>query len=188
MLLGLVVFGEEKVYSAIRYSSCTNMRSYIFTQSEKEVLYEWLKGGLHREESALLHTTLGRLRRNESKLLDELRLLILATRRLHSSPKIRRREGDRDTTLTINPIKVHVANLTPPTYVKLIELFLDAQRIANNHRIAPKHRLTATKIAAEIGSALTGTDEKRHHELVAELEELKKELIGQSENLTSFPH
>ena len=59
------------------------MRTYIFTEAERDALHRWLSGAMTREESPLLHTTLGRLRRSEKQLIQDLRLLTLALRRLH---------------------------------------------------------------------------------------------------------
>ena len=59
------------------------MRTYIFTEAERDALHRWLSGTLTRAESPLLHTTLGRLRRSEKQLIQDLRLLTLALRRLH---------------------------------------------------------------------------------------------------------
>jgi len=151
------------------------MRSYIFTESEKEVLYKWLSGRLHREDSALLHTTLGRLRRSESNLIKEFRLFTLAVKRLHLSPKIRTREGDLDRSLAIL-ISMHIPKTRLLSYVKLAKSLSDAQKIANDSNITTEHRLSAAKIAAEISTALIGAKEEKYERLEAALEELKRSI------------
>ena len=66
------------------------MRTYIFTQKEREALHEWLKGNLKREESNLLHTTLTRVRRAEANLIRDFKLLALTIKKLNLTPKPKR--------------------------------------------------------------------------------------------------
>jgi hypothetical protein len=162
------------------------MRNYIFTESEKKVLIKWLSGSLHREDSALLHTTLGRLRRNQSSLIKELRLFILATKRLRLSPKIRTREGDLDTSLAIL-IPIQIPKTRTLAYMKLAQLLPDAQNIANDSSIDTEHRLDAAKIAAEISMTIIGVKEEKIEKLETALEELKEKLPKKTDKRTSTP-
>jgi hypothetical protein len=148
------------------------MRTYIFTDAEREALSRWLTGALTREESPILHTTLGRLRRSEKPLLQDIRLLTLAIRRLHHTPRLRRRTADTETTLAIAPIPIR----TPEdrTYIRLIQPLNEAQKIANDPQIPTETRLRATELAAKIGTALTGAGEEQPDQLIDQLEGLKQ--------------
>ena len=106
------------------------MRTYIFTEAEREALHLWLSGTMTRAESPLLHTTLGRLRRSEKQLIQDLRLLTLALRRLRLAPKLRRSPEDTETTLTLAPVPIHTSEEQTRTYIKLIQPFNEAQSIA----------------------------------------------------------
>jgi hypothetical protein len=150
------------------------MRTHIFTDAERDVLHRWLSGTLTRGESPFLHTTLGRLRRSEKTLIQDLRLLTLALRRLHLAPKLRRRTDDMDTTLALAPIPIHPPEDQKRTYIKLIQPFNEAQSIANDQETTTENRLRATELAARIGAALAGADEDEPDELVNQLEKLKK--------------
>ena len=156
------------------------MRTYIFTEAEREALHQWLAGTLPRRESTLLHTTLGRLRRSEKPLIQDLRLLTLAMRRLHLTPKLRRRTADMETTLTLAPIPIHTSENQTQTYIKLIQPFNEAQSIANDQETTTENRLRAIELAAKIGIALTGISEDKPDHLINQLEKLKQH--------TTLPH
>jgi hypothetical protein len=53
-------------------------------------------------------------------------------RRLHLTPKLRRRRDDRETTLTLAPIPINASEDQTKTYIKLIQPFNEAQSIAND--------------------------------------------------------
>ena len=150
------------------------MRTYIFTEAERDALHRWLSGNLTRAESPLLHTTLGRLRRSEKQLIQDLRLLTLALRRLHLTPKLRRRTADMETTLTLAPISIHTPENQTQTYIKLIQPFNEAQSIANDQETTTENRLRAIELAAKIGTALTGISEDKPDHLINQLEKLKQ--------------
>jgi len=150
------------------------MRTYIFTEAERDALHRWLSGAMTREESPLLHTTLGRLRRSEKQLIQDLRLLTLALRRLHLTPKLRRRPEDMETTLTLAPVPIHTPEDQKRTYIKLIQPFNEAQKIANDQQTTTENRLRAIELAAKIGAALTGTGADKPDHLINQLESLKQ--------------
>ena len=150
------------------------MRTYIFTEAERDALHRWLSGTLTRAESPLLHTTLGRLRRSEKQLVQDLRLLTLALRRLHLTPKLRRRPEDMGTTLTLAPVPIHIPGDQKRTYIKLIQPFSEAQTIANDPQTATENRLRAIELAAKIGAALIGVGEDKPDHLINQLEKLKQ--------------
>jgi hypothetical protein len=150
------------------------MRTHIFTEAEREALHRWLSGTLTRAESPLLHTTLGRLRRSEKGLIQDLRLLTLALKRLHLTPKLRRRKEDMETTLTLAPIPIHTPEDQKRTYIKLIQPFNEAQTIANDQETTTENRLRATELAAKIGIALIGISEDKPDYLINQLENLKQ--------------
>jgi hypothetical protein len=156
------------------------MRTHIFTDAERDALHRWLSGTLTREESTLLHTTLGRLRRSEKGLIQDLRLLTLALRRLHLTPKLRRRTADMETTLTIAPVPIHTPEDQKRTYIKLIQPFNEAQTIANDQQATTENRLRAIELAAKMGAALTGISEDEPDYLINQLEKLKQH--------TTLPH
>jgi len=151
------------------------MRTHIFTDAERDALHRWLSGTLTRADSPLLHTTLGRLRRSEKRLIQDIRLLTLALRRLRLQPKLRRRPDDMDTTLSLAPIPIHPPRDQKRTYISLIRPFHEAQAMANDQEAAAGRRLRAAELAARIGAALTGTGEDEPDELVNQLEKLKQE-------------
>ena len=151
------------------------MRTHIFTDAERDALHRWLSGTLTRADSPLLHTTLGRLRRSEKRLIQDIRLLTLALRRLRLQPKLRRRPDDMDTTLSLAPIPIHPPRDQKRTYISLIRPFHEAQTMANNPEAAAGRRLRAAELAARIGAALTGTGKDEPDELVNQLEKLKQE-------------
>ena len=150
------------------------MRTHVFTEVERDALHRWLSCTLTRGESPLLHTTLGRLRRSEKTLIRDLRLLTLALRRLHLAPKLRRRTDDMDTTLALSPIPIHPPGDQKRTYIKLIQPFNEAQRIANDQETTTENRLRATELAARIDAALIGTSEDKPDHLIDQLEKLKQ--------------
>ena len=152
------------------------MRTYIFTEAERKALHQWLSGRLAREESALLHTTLGRLRRAESQLIQEFWLFTLVLRRLQLTPKLRRRRGEMDTALALSPIPIHIPDSQIYTYIKLIQPFNEAQSTANDEEAPTEIRLKAVELAAKIGRALTGASEAKPETLKNKLEELKQQL------------
>ena len=151
------------------------MRTHIFTDAERDALHRWLSGTLTRADSPLLHTTLGRLRRSEKRLIRDIRLFTLALRRLRLAPKLRRRADDMDTTLNLAPIPIHPPRDQIRSYIRLIRPFHEAQSMANDPEAATERRLRATELAARIGAALTGTGEDEPDELVNQLEKLKQE-------------
>jgi hypothetical protein len=150
------------------------MRTHIFTEAERGTLNLWLSGTLTRAESPFLHTTLGRLRRSEKGLIQDLRLLTLALRRLHHAPKLRRRTADMETTLALAPIPIHTPEDQTQTYIRLIQPFNEAQKIANDRGTPTEERLRAAELAARIGAALTGTGEDKPEHLINQLENLKQ--------------
>ena len=151
------------------------MRTHIFTDAERDALLRWLSGTLARADSPLLHTTLGRLRRSEKRLIQDIRLLTLALRRLRLQPKLRRRPDDMDTTLSLAPIPIHPPRDRIITYISLIRPFHEAQTMANDRDAATGRRLKAIELAARIGAALAGAGEDEPDELVDQLEKLKQE-------------
>lgn len=153
------------------------MRTHIFTEAERDALHRWLSGTLTRAESPFLHTTLGRLRRSEKGLIQDLRLLTLALRRLHLTPKLRRRRNDMETTLTLAPIPIQTPEDQKRTYIKLIQPFNEAQTIANDQETATENRLRAIELAAKIGVALMGISEDKPDYLINQLEKLKQHTI-----------
>jgi hypothetical protein len=150
------------------------MRTHIFTEAEREALHRWLSGTLTRGESPLLHTTLGRLRRSEKQLIQDLRLFTLALRRLHLTPKLRKRRDDMETTLALAPIPIHTPENQTKTYIKLIQPFNEAQSIANDQETTTENRLRAIELAAKIGIALIGISEDKPDYLINKLEKLKQ--------------
>lgn len=150
------------------------MRSYIFTEAEKSVLHKWLAGKLLRENSALLHTTLGRLRRAQPNLIRDLKLFTLVLRRLRLSHKLRRLRGRMDTTLALAPIHLHIPETALISYLKLRLTLEQAQSMANDEHLSAECRLKAVEIAAKTARALIRAEDKERDELNAELEELKK--------------
>lgn len=155
----------------------SEMRSYIFTKAEKSVLHKWLARKLLRENSALLHTTLGRVRRAEPNLIRDFRLFSLVLRRLRLSHKLRRLRGRMDTTLALAPIYLHIPETGLISYLKLIRPLEEAQSLANDEHLPAECRLKAVEIAAKTARALIRAKDEERHELNMELEELKK-LVG----------
>jgi hypothetical protein len=151
------------------------MRTHIFTDAERDALHRWLSGTLNRADSPLLHTTLGRLRRSEKRLIQDIRLFTLALRRLRLAPKLRRRPDDMDATLSLAPILIHPPRDRIITYISLIRPFYEAQTMANDHEATTGRRLKAIEMAARIGAALAGAGEDEPDELVDQLEKLKRE-------------
>lgn len=155
-------------------TTVSEMRTYIFTEAERKVLHQWLSGTLAREESPLLHTTLGRLRRSERQIIQDLRLFTLALRRLHLIPKLRKRREDMETTLALAPIPIHTPENQIRTYIKLIRPFREAQSIANDQEATTENRLRAIELAAKIGRALIDISEDKPDYLINQLEKFKK--------------
>jgi hypothetical protein len=150
------------------------MRTHIFTEAEREALHQWLSGTLTREESPLLHTTLGLLRRSEKQIIQDLRLFTLALRRLHLTPKLRKRREDMETALAVAPIPIHTPENQIKTYIKLIQPFNEAQSIANDQETTTENRLRAIELAAKIGRALIDLSEDKPDYLINQLEKLKQ--------------
>lgn len=98
----------------------SEMRSYIFTEREREALKEWLTGKISRGESTLLHTTLTRIRRAEANLLRDFKLLALPLKKLRRTPKPRRRKRRLYATLTIAPTLIETLETQLQEYVMLI--------------------------------------------------------------------
>lgn len=156
------------------------MRTYIFTEAEREALHRWLSGALNRTDSPFLHTTLGRLRRSEKHLIRDIRLFTLAARRLHLAPKLRRRTDDMDTTLNLAPIPIHPPQDQIRAYITLIQPLNEAQTIANDQEESTKRRLRAAELAARMGAALIGKNGDEVGHLINQLEKLKQEPASQS--------
>lgn len=129
------------------------MRTYIFTQKEREALHEWLKGNLKREESNLLHTTLTRVRRAEANLIRDFKLLALTIKKLNLTPKLRRHK-ELYITLTVAPITIKVPEARLQEYLQLIGAFHKAQEIANDEHTPIQTRLKAIEKAAKIAQTL----------------------------------
>ena len=159
------------------------MRTYIFTENERKALHQWLSGAIARQESTLLHTTLGRLRRSEKQLIQDIRLLTIALRRLHHTPKLRRRREDTDTILTIAPIPIQPTETELHSYVKLIQPFNEAQSISNDEERTTETRLRAVELAAKIGIALIGISEDKPDHLINQLEKLKQRTTRKQSHL-----
>ncbi len=156
------------------------MRTYIFTEAEREALHNWLSGTLKRTDSPLLHTTLGRLRRSEKNLISDIRLFTLTARRLHLAPKLRRRTDDMDTTINLAPIPIHPTPDRVRAYITLIKPLNEAQTIANDKTEPTMRRLRATELAARMGAALINKTRDNHKHLVKQIEKLKQEPAPQS--------
>jgi hypothetical protein len=161
------------------------MRTHIFTDAERDALHRWLSGTLKREESPLLHTNLGRLRRSEKPLIQDLRLLTLALRRLHNAPKLRRRTADTETTLALAPIPIQPPEDQKRTYIRLIQPFNEAQKIANNRQTPTEDRLGAAELAARIGATLTGAGDDKPDHLIDQLEDLKQRTTKKNPDSTA---
>jgi len=129
------------------------MRTYIFTQKEREALHEWLKGNMKREESNLLHTTLTRVRRAEANLIRDFKLLALTIKKLNLTPKPRRHK-ELYITLTVAPITIKVPEARFQEYLQLIGAFRKAQEIANDEHTLIQTRLKAIEKAAKIAQTL----------------------------------
>ncbi len=131
------------------------MRSYIFTRRERDALFRWLSGTLHRDQDTLLHTLLNRLTKNRETLIQDIRLFALAQRKL-----VTRRLRDRRTqiTLTIAPIPIPVkADRT----VFLVQRLRDGLEQANDPDSTPKQRLEAAAQAIETAQAMLGHEPKQ---------------------------
>ena len=129
------------------------MRSYIFTRREREALFHWFGGTLHRDQDTLLHTLLNRLTKNRQNLIQDIRLFTLAQRKLG-----RRRLRDRRTqiTLTIAPIPIK-ADRT----IFLVQRLRDELEQANDPDKTPKKRLEAAAKAIKTARVIQGHDPKQ---------------------------
>jgi len=58
------------------------VRTYLFTEAERRLLYRWLSGRLGRDEDPHLHVTLGRVSGAWTGLSRDVRLLLMARRKL----------------------------------------------------------------------------------------------------------
>ena len=79
-----------------------------------------------------------------------------------------------ETTLTLAHIPIHTPEDQKRTYIKLIQPFYEAQKIANDGQTTTETRLRAIELAAKIGAALTGTGVDKPDHLINQLESLKQ--------------
>jgi len=131
------------------------MRTYISTKREREALYDWIGGRLHRDPDTCLHTLLNRLTKNKQRLIYDIRLFILAQRKLG-----KRRLRDRRTqiTLTIAPIPIPIK--TDPTLFLVQRLRQDLDQ-ANDPDKPPEQRLKAAAQAIQTAQAIQNHNWKR---------------------------
>ncbi len=129
------------------------MRTYIFTRREREALFHWFGGTLHRDQDTLLHTLLNRLTKNRQTLIQDIRLFTLAQRKLGT-----RRLRDRRTqiTLTIAPIPIK-ADRT----IFLVQRLRDELEHANDPDKTPKKRLEAAAQAIKTARVIQGHNPKQ---------------------------
>jgi len=131
------------------------MRTYIFTRREREALFHWFGGTLHRDQDTLLHTLLNRLTKNRQTLIQDIRLFTLAQRKLGT-----RRLRDRRTqiTLTIAPILIPIkADRT----IFLVQRLRDELEQANDPDKTPKKRLEAAAQAIKTARVIQGHNPKQ---------------------------
>jgi len=131
------------------------MRTYIFTRREREALFHWFGGTLHRDQDTCLHTLLNRLTKNRQNLIQDIRLFTLAQRKLGM-----RRLRDRRTqiTLTIAPIPIPVK---PDRTVFLVQRLRHELEQANDPDKTPKQRLKAAAQAIKTAQAIQNPNWKR---------------------------
>jgi len=124
------------------------VRTFIFTDAERRLLYRWLKGDLEREDDNHLHITLNRLSKAWRELSRDVHLMLLAMRVL-------KRKGDeRWFHFVVGPI--------PLSYdASGVMVYLDVQKQlkeANNNYASARTRLEATVKAAQEALRLRGEE------------------------------
>lgn len=122
------------------------MRTFIFTEAERRLLYRWLRGDLERWENNHLHVTLNRSSGAWRGLSRDVRLLLLVMRVLKTKGR------DRCFHFVVGPIP-----LSYDAYGVMVYLDVRRQLKEANDPYAPASaRLKATVKAAEEALRLRG--------------------------------